>query len=221
MSEKLDGAIALVKAELAAEIADIRADAGEAEADLISDLEAAELSTNEALAAGDFDHVAKIVTDHLPALANREWLEMRQERKAAWQRRIQNIVSGLLRIGLGAVAMLALLILPGCAALKTGSVTTPALRGEIANVCGAAAECAAAGYIAALPKPCDEADPTSLISRMRTSSVVDGRAMLVDLGKVCGPIDACVEAWDDLPSYKARDWPEWCETLEENARAAG
>lgn len=217
MSEKWDQIQDAIKAEIQGEIDEIRASA-QPDAQLVADLVSTEERIALAIGAGDYSHVAKELGDHLPALGNREWLEDREERKAAWKARLQRI----LLVILNAVGVLVLFVmLPGCAALKTGSVTTPAIRGEMANVCGALDRCAAEGKIASSVQACNADDPTSLLSRMRASNVVDAQGMLVDLGKVCGQVDACVDAWPDLAEHEALAWPEWCETLEENARAAG
>ena len=218
MSEKWDEIKEAIKAEIQGEIEEIRASA-KPDPQLVADLIKTEERIALAIGAGDYSHVAKELGDHLPALANREWLEDRQERKAAWKTRLRRILFAILN----AVPVLVLLVmLPGCSALKTGSVTTAPLRGEMANVCDALHErCLPAGKIASIVQACDADDPTSLLSRMRASNVVDAQGMLVDLGKVCGQVDACVVAWPDLALHDARAWPEWCETLIETAKAAG
>ena len=218
MSEKWDEIKAAIKAEIHGEIEEIRASA-KPDAQLVADLIKTEERIALAIGASDYNHVAKELGDHLPALGNREWLEDRQERKTAWKARLQRI----LFVILNAVGVLVLFVmLPGCAALKTGSVTTAPLRGEMSNVCDALHErCLPAGKIASSVQACDADDPTSLLSRMRASNVVDAQGMLVDLGKVCGQVDACVDAWPDLAEHEALAWPEWCQTLVENAKAAG
>jgi hypothetical protein len=218
---RLDDAKDLIKANLEAEIDSIKEDATEAGIDMAADLAQAQVSIEEAMNGGDYEHVAKIITDHLPAVANREALEMREKRRESLKARGRSIIGGLLN--LLTILVLVVVLMPGCAALKKGSVTTPALRGEMANVCEAAVELEALGCnMPAIPTVCDEDSPASLISQMRASSTVQASTMLPVLSPLCDQIVTCVEANEsDLQPWEVRDWPEWCKTLEENARAAG
>jgi hypothetical protein len=220
MSDKLDQIKDLIKAEIEGEIEEIKASA-QPDDELIADLAATEERINLAVAAGDYGHVAKELTAHLPALANREWLEDREERKAAWKARIQRIVAGILQVGLGSLAALILLVMiPGCAAWKTSNVTTVPIRGEMANVCEAHAKCVDQDLASPLPGACGE-DPTSLLNQMRTKSTVKASVALAELAPLCDQIDSCVASWSGLAQHLKLAWPEWCETLEENAKAAG
>lgn len=221
MSEELIALRELVEAEFA----EVMTEAGESRADVAAALTKIRASVDEAMAAGDVEHVRKLVEHEIPATLTLEGLEVRESTREKIKGLATKFLSALFTVATKRIAPVLLLavLLPtvfGCAVMKKGAVPTPTVKGTLGDVCEVAERCADAGRIDALPSACDTERAGSLINDFATEKTVDGARMLVDVTAICAQVDRCLIDWPDLPEYKARDYSRWCGLLQGIASAA-
>jgi len=172
-----------------------------------------------AIAAGDLEH-ADALRAEIPVILERELVEIRgMSRHRALgigSRVLGALVSLLTRARAAGPVVLLLLLTAGCWAHR-GTVRSDAIDGMVANLCDVVATCVEEGLRPATVADCGE---DGLVGRLQVDKRITGEELAAGVLSICGPVEACVAAWPDLPAHRGRSYVRWCDLLGSTAASS-